>query len=86
LIVSILNVSDGAAEQRLVNYMDYHLGLIVTLVTNEGRRGASLSRALETLALIVNTGGKEVKEQYRRIVDNYFTEEFCHMCGFVSNF
>jgi len=74
VILSILNVKDGATEKRLADYMSCHMDLIVRMVTNEKVKGRALTNPLETLSLIVNNGGKEVKEEYRRAAPEIFTE------------
>jgi len=84
-VSTILNVKDGATEDRMMNYLDFHMGHVVELV-KMGRCSMTLRVPLETLALIVNNGGKEMKQLYKRVAYDTFPQELKDAGKFRDNF
>jgi len=86
VVLSILNVNDSATETRLTDYMTCHMDYLSDLVITEHRSGRTLSEPLESLAVIVNTGGKEVKEAYKRATPSYFSDAMLENAKFKPSY
>jgi len=77
LVNYILSIKDGATESRAHEYMTFHLGFIAERAASM-YSGSVLRNPLETLAMIVNNGGKEMKAIYKKLAfeteDPFFTD------------
>jgi len=86
VVLSILNVRDGASAKRLSDYMNHHLDFIAIQVSKAKRKGPMLQEPLECLALIVNGGGKEVKDEYRKAAREIFTDVLLETGDFYASY
>jgi len=86
IVHTILNVRDGASERRLSDYMTLHMEIIHDLVRNEHRAGPLLAEPLEALAAVVNSGSKEVKDEYKKAATEILTSHLQKEGGFTPSY
>jgi len=85
LVNSIFCIRDGCSEDRIDDYMEAHMSFIRYFIES-GHYSVTLKVPLEALALVVNTGTKEVKAGYKRNSQQFFTSELKQLGKFQDHF